>query len=76
MPTPEEIRPHASDYLSGAWREYSFEELGMWVHLLATRAFHRANKEKAAKDLEDAKNYLAMMREKLAEATTEILGGE
>ena len=67
MHEPETIKPHAGDYKSGAWAQYSLAELGMWVHLLATRATHRDNPEKRKKDLYDARNYLDMMRARLDE---------
>lgn len=59
------IDQHAADYKPQAWEAYTMAELGMWVHLLSTRASHRDNAEKRAKDLYDARNYLDMMRAKL-----------
>ena len=60
MSIPECIKPHAADYRDGSWKEYSLEELAWWVHLLLKRSTHRENKDKQLKDLDDAKNYLAM----------------
>lgn len=59
------IETHQGDYKTRAWEAYTLVELGQWVHLLATRAGHRDNAEKRAKDLYDARNYLDMMRAKL-----------
>lgn len=59
--TPESIKPHEDDYKDKSWCEYSLTELGMWVHLLVMRSSHRSNLKKRAKDLYDARNYLAMM---------------
>jgi len=58
---------HQDDYRPEAWKEYSFLELGSFVHLLVKRAGHRNNTEKKAKDLYDAANYLNMMELKLSE---------
>jgi hypothetical protein len=63
--TPETIKTHESDYKPQAWEQYTLAELGMWVHLLATRAGQRADPEKRRKDLYDARNYLEMMRARL-----------
>lgn len=59
--TPTEIEPHQPKYQPNAWQQYSLQELGNWVHLLAMRSQHRSEPEKKAKDLTDARNYLAMM---------------
>jgi hypothetical protein len=59
------IAKHQQDYKSQAWEQYTMGELGDWVHLLTKRAEHRSNPEKRAKDLGDARNYLAMMDAKL-----------
>ncbi len=64
--TPVSILPHQEKYREGAWNEYTMLELGMWVHLLSTRAEHRTDPTKREKDLTDAANYLDMMRAKLA----------
>lgn len=63
--TPAAIKSHQQDFKPNAWEAYTFNELGMWVHLLATRAAHRANSLKRQKDLYDASNYIDMMRAKL-----------
>lgn len=65
METPSNIKKHAGDYNDRAWEEYSFAELGNFVHLLAKRSEHRSNPEKKKKDLYDARNYLSMMDAKL-----------
>ncbi len=54
-------------YKPGTWRNYDFNELGWFVHLLAKRAQHRSDPEKKAKDLYDAGRYLEMMQAKLSE---------
>ena len=59
--TPESITKHAGDYNDRAWEQYTLQELGSFVHLLAKRATHRSDAAKRAKDLYDARNYLAMM---------------
>lgn len=56
---------HDAEYKPAAWKQYTLEELGKWVHLLAMRAEHRMPGEKREKDLYDAQNYLDMMQEKL-----------
>jgi uncharacterized protein YlxW (UPF0749 family) len=63
MKTPESLKPHSKDYVFYSWEDYSFLELGAWVHLLCKRATHRTNGEKRNKDLYDAQNYLNMMQE-------------
>lgn len=63
--TPESLKSHERDYKPQAWDEYTLAELGWWVHLFAKRSQHRGNPEKQAKDLQDAHNYLDMMRAKL-----------
>ena len=62
MKTPESIQSHASDYKNGSWEGYSIDELGHWVHLLVKRSQHRIDPAKAAKDLDDAQNYLNMIQ--------------
>lgn len=59
------IEKHNEDYKTDAWKQYSMQELGQWVHLLYTRAQHRDNPVKREKDLQDAINYLEMMKLKL-----------
>ena len=63
------LEKHQKDYKERAWKNYTFSELGNFVHLLAKRAGHRSNEEKKAKDLYDAANYLRMMELKLSELT-------
>ncbi len=60
MNTPEGIKQHEASYKPNAWEEYTIQELGTWVHLLAKRSRHRAS-DKKRKDLADARNYLAMI---------------
>lgn len=67
MSTPENIKSHSEDYKNQAWRQYSLDELGHWVALLAKRSTHRDNAEKRNKDLYDAGNYLSMMQAHLTE---------
>lgn len=62
LKTPKEILPHSTDYKDSSWRNYSIPELADFVHLLVKRANHRASKEKALKDIYDARNYLAMIK--------------
>ena len=59
------LKKHEIDYKQNAWENYSFQELGNWVHLLAMRALQRSTVEKKEKDLYDAQNYLNMMQTKL-----------
>ena len=73
MATPEKIKKHAHRFKDGTWRDYSFEELADWVHLMTKRANHRTEFVKVVKDLDDAENYLAIMNAKLAEARLYIL---
>jgi len=73
MGTPEEIKEHSDKFVNGSWRNYSFEELGNFVHLLTKRANHRTDELKASKDLHDASNYLVMMQAKFNEQTEGIL---
>ena len=61
------LEKHNADYKLNAWDNYSLDELGHWVHLLAKRSQHRDNDEKRQKDLYDAQNYLDMMQSKLNE---------
>lgn len=70
--TPPELKSHSADYKSDAWKDYSFQELGWWVHLFAKRATHRTTIEKIKKDLYDARNYLKMMEAKLDDLEGEI----
>jgi hypothetical protein len=66
---PAVLDAHQSD------QAYTLQELGMWVHLFAKRAKHRvAGSEKKGKDLNDARNYLAMMTAALDALDKEYLG--
>ncbi len=67
MLIPKELKSHSSDYLPKTWQNYTFSELGWWVHLLTKRAKHRKNPAKIKKDLYDARNYLKIMSAKLDE---------
>ena len=60
--TPESIKERSADYQNRSWEDYTLQELGNWVHLLAKRSQHRSNEDKKRKDLEDAQNYLNMMQ--------------
>jgi len=59
------LEQHQKDYTEDIWMRYSIRDLGNWVHLFLERSGHRANKEKATKDLHDAKNYLWMIEQNL-----------
>lgn len=59
------LEKHEKDYKTEAWKHYTINELGLWVHLLSKRAVHRESLEKATKDLYDAKNYHFMIGENL-----------
>lgn len=61
----DRLEVHQPDYKQNSWKEYSFEELGSIIGFFVKRASHRKNIAKKEKDLYDAKNYLAMMEEKL-----------
>ena len=65
--TPQGCVEHQPKYKAKAWEDYSFHDLGMWVHVLGTRAGHRSDATKKAKDIQDAQNYLDMMQSKLNE---------
>ena len=62
---PEQLDQYDAEYKPQAWEAYTLAELGWWVHLFAKRAGHRSDAEKRAKDLNDADNYLAMMKAKV-----------
>ena len=72
MATPESIKQHSDKYQDGAWRNYSYEELAQWVNLLTKRAGHRTQFEKSQKDLDDANNYLEMLKAKFSEQALAI----
>ena len=56
---------HAKDYKPQIWNTYTAEELTQWVRLLVKRSQHRMAKKKMLKDLDDAKNYLQMLIDKV-----------
>ena len=62
MKTPDQIKQHNSKYKDDAWKKYEPLELAYWVVLLAKRATHRDDAQKAQKDLLDARNYLSMFQ--------------
>lgn len=68
MNTPEGLAEHSVDYQDRAWLRYTPSELGQWVALLLTRSSHRANREKRAKDIHDARNYLSMLEAHVEQA--------
>lgn len=72
MATPESIKEHAHKFHDGAWRNYTYDELAAWVHLLIKRAAHRTQFAKSQKDLDDANNYLEMLKAKFAEDAESI----
>ena len=72
MATPESILPYADKYHDGAWRNYTYEELAQWVNLLTKRAAHRTLFENSQKVLDDANNYLEMLKAKFAENALSI----
>lgn len=67
MEEPIEIKEYTNDYKDRAWEEYSIEELGNMIHLLAKKATHRSKDYKRKSDLKEARNYLAMIDTKLKE---------
>lgn len=71
---PAVLDPHQPDYKPQAWQAYTLAELGQWVHLFSKRAKHRQpGSDKKAKDLNDARNYLAMMGAALDAQDAEFL---
>ncbi len=62
---PASLEVHQPDYHANVWQQWSTSELGQWVHLLNARARHRKNETKARKDLQDARNYLDMLKAQL-----------
>ena len=74
MKTPSSILPLSEDWQNGSWRDYDIHELGMWVHVLVKRAYHRTKTKDAKKDLEDAQNYLNMMQEHINQAKEDLNG--
>lgn len=63
--TPEGLNDHSQSYNPDAWKQYTIQELGSWVHLFVKRAGHRSDPDKRAKDLADAQNYLDMIQSHL-----------
>jgi hypothetical protein len=66
------IEEHQKDYLPNAWEDYTIEELGQWILLLSIRATHRTSRDKALKDLDDAYNYLEMIKRQLDQVKNTI----
>jgi len=62
---PESLEHHQKDYNPGDWEDYTLQELGNFVHLLAKRSTHRSDEKKRERDLHDAQNYLNIMQAKL-----------
>lgn len=60
------IQEHEKDYNTRAWEAWSFFDLICWVRLYTRRASHRSSLEKAAKDLQDAQNYLEFLKETIS----------
>ena len=54
---------HKDEYYENIYQEYTEEELMWWILNLVRRSTHRCKREKALKDLDDAKNYLEMLVE-------------
>jgi len=69
---PESCVEHQHKYKQDAWKTYTIQELGMWVHLFLKRAEHRKDKVKARKDVMDAQNYLNMMQSELDAVRKEV----
>jgi len=61
----ERLEKHQPDYKAKAYREYSIVELGNIIAFFVKRASHRVEIGKMTKDVYDAKNYLAMMEQKV-----------
>ena len=68
----ERLEKHKPDYKSKSYREYTIIELGQAINFFMRRATHRANPDKLKKDCYDAKNYLAMMQEKVKNKTEKL----
>lgn len=54
-----------SKFKTGAWKNYTDEELRWWIKLLRKRAEHRTDEDKKYKDLKDANNYELMLSESI-----------
>ena len=63
---------HQKDYKLDAWKAYTLQELGNFVHLFHKRSTHRNDIKKIKKDLHDAKNYLWMMEQELKNTTDKL----
>lgn len=57
------LAEHQDKYKPEAWKNYSMAELCNWVDNFTKRAGHRADEDKKASDLQNAQNYLDMVRE-------------
>lgn len=57
------LATHQSKYKPEAWKSYSLAELCNWVDNFTKRAGHRTDPTKKASDLQNAQNYLDMIRE-------------
>lgn len=64
MPTKlrKVLEKNKKNYVRGAWKDYSAKELAGIVSFFAKRSTHRSNQTKALKDVQDAENYLEMLR--------------
>lgn len=79
--TPDQIKEHSENYKDGAWRNYSIDELAGWVNNLSKRALHRStetteSRQKARKDITDARNYLAMIEAHVDHREQEVLDSQ
>lgn len=69
---PKSLEEHQPKYLADAWRLYSLAELGNTVAFFIKRATHRLKPEQAAKDVQDAQNYLDMMQAHVNDAKAKL----
>lgn len=69
---PHSCKEYRDKYSHNAWKTYTIQELGDWVHLFLKRATHRKDKTKARKDVMDAQNYLNMMQSELDAVRKEV----
>jgi hypothetical protein len=58
------LRTHSSKWVGAAYTEYTAPELGNAVGFFAKTSTMRATREGALKDIQDAENYLQLLREK------------
>jgi hypothetical protein len=65
----EEVGPELS---TDCYDDYTFVELGWFIHLLTTRILCNDNKQEREKDLQDAKVYAAMVVSKLDDFEKEL----